>query len=374
MKKDYSNTVIINNSGNQVKITNIINTNAKNEYVYGYICSICGKESCGTIDKIKRNKGCKHCKGQQASVAERLPLELVKQRIKENNPNVVLIGNYTGKSKDCLFKCEKHNIEFYKKPSSFLYNETKICPECIKESRKAWNKKYSVDDVSNIIKERNYNWLNKNEYYDASSILKIECKKCGQISKTNITSLKNGKSCKKCSGYSKKTTEEYKKCVFDLVGNEYEVLGEYIDNKTPITTKHCTCGHTWDVLPTNFLYLDRRCPKCRESKGEKNISNYLLDNNILFYREYSFPDCSYKKKLRFDFYLPDYNKCIEFQGKQHYIAVDYMGGQQDFIYRQIRDKIKKDYCSSHDIELIEIPYNQIQNINNILNAKLNKAA
>ena len=33
----------------------------------------------------------------------------------------------------------------------------------------------------------------------------------------------------------RKTTEEFKKEVYTLVGNEYSVLGNYINNKTKIT-------------------------------------------------------------------------------------------------------------------------------------------
>ena len=36
----------------------------------------------------------------------------------------------------------------------------------------------------------------------------------------------------------KKSTEEFKKEVYDLVGNEYEVLGEYIKNDKKIKIKH----------------------------------------------------------------------------------------------------------------------------------------
>lgn len=134
--------------------------------------------------------------------------------------------------------------------------------------------------------------------------------------------------------------------------------------------KHNKCGHEWNVLPINFLCNGRRCPKCNESKGEKAIAEYLSNHKIKYLKEYSFDDCSYKRKLRFDFYLVDFNVCIEFQGKQHFVSVDYMGGKNDFHMRKIRDNIKRDYCKRNNIELIEIPYNQIHNIDEILNRRL----
>lgn len=57
------------------------------------------------------------------------------------------------------------------------------------------------------------------------------------------------------------TTEEYKQRVKELVGDEYEVLSEYISGKDPIKMKHNICGHIYDVRPSNFL-SGKRCPQC----------------------------------------------------------------------------------------------------------------
>lgn len=68
------------------------------------------------------------------------------------------------------------------------------------------------------------------------------------------------------------------------------------------------------------------CPRCNGSKGELVVERFLVDNNIRFVRQ-----CKYfedlgkscinpmtNRKLMFDFYLPDHNKCIEFDGVYHY--------------------------------------------------------
>ena len=61
-----------------------------------------------------------------------------------------------------------------------------------------------------------------------------------------------------------------------LVGNDYEVLGEYIDNKHNIRMKHMECGHEWDVRPNNFFSLNTRCPLCNSPKKEIEVYNFLL--------------------------------------------------------------------------------------------------
>ena len=62
--------------------------------------------------------------------------------------------------------------------------------------------------------------------------------------------------------------------------------------------------------------------------------------------------------LRFDFYLPDYNTCIEFQGLQHFKPIDFFGGEEDFIIQQKNDNKKKEYCEKHNIPLKIIKYDQ----------------
>lgn len=71
-----------------------------------------------------------------------------------------------------------------------------------------------------------------------------------------------------------------------------------------------------------------------------------------------FDNCKYKRKLAFDFYLPDLNICIEFDGQQHYISIDRWGGDNGLKTRQIRDEIKNKYCENNNIILIRIKYNE----------------
>jgi hypothetical protein len=101
------------------------------------------------------------------------------------------------------------------------------------------------------------------------------------------------------------------------------------------------------------------------SSGEKKIIDYLTKHNIEFEREKRFENCIYKKKLRFDFYLPEKNICIEYNGKQHYEAIDFYGGEKFLKLSKKRDMIKENYCKQHNIKLIKIKYDQ--NVEKVLN-------
>ena len=89
-----------------------------------------------------------------------------------------------------------------------------------------------------------------------------------------------------------------------------------------------------------------------------HILGDLDDNNIKYIREYKFNNCKYINELRFDFYLPDYNICIEYNGKQHYMSIEFFGGIDKLNKQIINDKIKVKYCNNNNIQLIVIKYNE----------------
>ena len=115
------------------------------------------------------------------------------------------------------------------------------------------------------------------------------------------------------------------------------------------------------------------CPRCSESVGENAVA-YCLDNmGINYIRQKKFDGCMHKRRLLFDFFIPALNTCIEYQGRQHYEE------GKDFFYKrfnapngfenlQLCDQIKRDYCASHGIKLIEIRYDE--NIEQRLNEEL----
>ncbi|WP_048341120.1 hypothetical protein [Clostridium haemolyticum] len=132
-----------------------------------------------------------------------------------------------------------------------------------------------------------------------------------------------------------------------------------------ICKKHGVFESTWAKLQ-----LGRLCPLCTASNGELNISNYLKNKHIEYVNQYIFKDCinTYTNKvLRFDFYLPKYNICIEYDGEQHFYPILFKGetideGEKKFFDNKRRDVIKDNYCRNHNIKLIRVPYWRIVDI------------
>ncbi len=116
--------------------------------------------------------------------------------------------------------------------------------------------------------------------------------------------------------------------------------------------------HEWDTS-VRFVALGRTgCPRCNISKGEAFIAEWLQINDLQFERQYRIKECKNNKPLPFDFvvFIDNNYKLIEYQGSQHFTAFEFFGGQKGFKHRQRNDQIKHNYCNTHNIPLLCIPY------------------
>lgn len=183
----------------------------------------------------------------------------------------------------------------------------------------------------------------------------------------NLISKKSG--CPKCANNIKRDTNQFQHEVFKAVGDEYKVIGNYTSGHEKISMIHVICGHTYEVTPNKFLVQGRRCPNCKESKGERAIKDFLDSYGYRYKREVKLEGCEHVNPLRFDFavYTGDKIMClIEFDGEQHFMEKAVFGGLEGFELCKVRDRIKTTYCAMNQIQLIRIPYHQMDNIENIL--------
>jgi hypothetical protein len=112
--------------------------------------------------------------------------------------------------------------------------------------------------------------------------------------------------------------------------------------------------------PNIHIWESGGCPKCRLSKGELLIDSILSKEKFRFSRQHTFPDCKYKRLLKFDFYLKDYNACIEFDGQQHFKPWYKFGiAAGNVLFKRIKryDLIKTNYCKKNNINLLRIKFN-----------------
>ena len=122
----------------------------------------------------------------------------------------------------------------------------------------------------------------------------------------------------------------------------------------------CDCGNYTEVPAGQLLREHTLSCGCRhQSKWEMFIRDYLTHLNITFHQQKRFNDCKNKKEtdtLPFDFYLPDYNICIEYDGEHHVHPIEIWGGYEKFLLCKENDNIKNEYCKNNNITLIRLPY------------------
>lgn len=131
----------------------------------------------------------------------------------------------------------------------------------------------------------------------------------------------------------------------------------------------CICPLHGEFYTSMFKIRNGKCcPECdgsRESVGERNVRRYLQSKNIKFEQEYRIEDEKYFDTFaRVDFYLPDLNTMIEFQGEQHYGIANkaITHGSGKWQSQKKRDNHLRRYAVDHNIRLIEVPYTYRSNV------------
>jgi hypothetical protein len=133
----------------------------------------------------------------------------------------------------------------------------------------------------------------------------------------------------------------------------------------------CNLGHIYYAAPNCRTGNSKsKCPYCNGSSGEKIITEFLERNNIEYIFQKRFDDCKNIKPLPFDFYLPKYLTCIEFQGLQHYKIIDFWVGVERFESQILCDSIKEEFCLNNNLKLLKISILDIDKIETILEKEL----
>jgi len=253
--------------------------------------------------------------------------------------------------------------------NTFYKSSTKTCQPCSVKIRSK-NRVLSNEYVINYLESFGLTLLS--EFYTTSKKIKVKCK-CGKSFKSKFNTIKNSKYkvCKECSiklEADKRTlsNEEFLERFKKLNSDEYDILNSYSKNINYIQVKHKICGGVYNIKPKTLLNKATICPYCNMSKGEDKISYFLKQNNIKFITQFRFDDCRNKNPLPFDFYLPDYNILLEYDGEYHYHIKPNKTIQRYMALRK-NDMIKNKFCREKEgLKLVRIPYWEYKSINKIL--------
>jgi len=195
------------------------------------------------------------------------------------------------------------------------------------------------------------------EYKNSYTKVKIICNIHGVFEQSPNSHIQ-GQGCRKCViDDLTYTTEKFIELSKNKHGDKYDYsLVDYKNNITKVKII-CTKHGVFEQTPNNHL-KGSGCPKCNSSKGELIIDKYLVENNIIFEPQKTFDNCRNTNPLHFDFYIPNLNLCIEYDGIQHFKPIEFFDGEEGFRKTQINDQIKTQYCKDNNIELLRIKYDE----------------
>ena len=292
--------------------------------------------------------------------------------------NVKVECDYCNKVVDILY--QNYNVSSSKKQGKYACNECK--QNAIVKSTLERRQKALFEKCQNACKKHDYKMLTtQNDIKNNTTYINYLCPSHG-IQSIRISNLINGRTCPKCA---KEICKEKYKINPNEVEKRIQECGGELLNKHEYENRwtknlRVLCPMCKDEFVTSLVIFTQHggklCDNCSRIKsvGEHKIKQYLQSNNIQFLQQKSFEECRDKNPLRFDFYLPDYNTCIEYNGEQHYKAVDFGNYGHELAslklsIQQEHDKIKCTYCVTNGIKLLEIKYNE--DVNQILEDFLN---
>lgn len=300
-----------------------------------------------------RGSRCPYCFGK----IKKTQKEFEKEVFELVGRDYTVLGEYKNYNTKILMKHNECGYEYKVTPAKFLHAGRR-CPKCnggVKSTHEEF-----------VVKAKKFNFEILGKYKNNHTPILVRCKSCSYETMMRPGNVLSGKGCKKCAYMKLReslslNTDIFKERVYELVGDEYEVIGEYKGSDKKIYMKHTTCGHKYYVTPSHFTHSQRRCPRCVESSGESLVRNYLEKLGITFESQYWFHDCRNVLPLPFDFalfYNDELIGLIEYQGQQHYEPVEFFGGLEGYKKTIKNDMIKRNYCKVKNIPLLTIKYDE----------------
>ena len=302
-----------------------------------------------------------------------IDFEKAKERLKTNvGEDYTLIDFTEGKYSVSKIRHDTCGHE-YKIQNKIYFSSTRpassgTCPVCSNFG------KYSIEQVQKIINEKigDETYVVK-KYTNKREKILIHHTSCNSDIELYLGNIQKGQRCPICSsGFKRRsesmkyTTEKFKQVVSEKFNNRFDFVGEYTDYNTHSQFKCNICNSVFLSTPNNFI-KEGHCPVCSATAGEQKIMELLEKENIIY--EFQKPIKIDSKNYRYDFFIPNKNIFIEYDGKQHFkpgFGKTEAERENNLKLTRKRDLIKNQYCKDNNFKLIRIAYTEFNKIHDIL--------
>jgi len=309
----------------------------------------CNKVSFKTPNSLLQFVGCKYCRGGVTYTHEYF-IKLLQNKF---GNLYTPLDTYINSKTPIKIICNVCGNKFQKIPAKLLQGQGCKCQRSKLPQQEIKSNETFIDEVEQLY-GKEYRVIS--EYKGAYKNITIfhNFNKCMQIFNTTPHNFLRGRRCPHCYKTVRKTTSEFIKEIEDMYNNEYTVLGEYINNSTPILVKHNICHKEYMVRPSNLL-SSKQCPCKKRSLGEEKIAQILNKHNIKFEPQATIDGCKKVRLLRFDFkvYTETSFFLIEYDGSPH-IDKNAFGNEDAHNNLVENDNIKNEFCKKNKYDLYRL--------------------
>lgn len=345
---------------------------------------------------------CPECSKIKRILSEDIAKKRIQESILEKNKkgyNISFLGfvdRWNGSSTKLILKCNIHNIIWKTTTyNGFISNNLIGCPECSRITKKEKSRLTNLEAESKIIEFYKSSTVNNlsifcdihNSYINYNSPVNLICPKHGKFSYYYSYLMNNENKdvvlCPECRKILERKIEEdrYYNLVVkrvDYLNRKYNISleflgfkGEFNYQNTYLILKCNIHNHIWDTTRLGiFLKHDGKyCMYCSKTSSISFTESFLysiLNNyyqNII--RQYKL--IINNKIFHLDFYIPELNTIIEYDGEQHTSWVKYFHpAYQNFVNQVNRDRCLEQYCKENNIKLLRISYKDNNRIPEII--------
>ena len=318
------------------------------------------------------------------------PRKITYEKVKkefENRGCILLENKYINALTKMRYICKKHPDIV----QEIKYNglqQGRGCKKCGYETvsnKLKQQKKTSYDKVQCKFEKANLILLTTESDYMATPnpVMKFTCS-CSPdlVQEKTWSAFRQAPYCSLCSTKDKdidRRRKHYREFVLRCEEKGYTPLSSLEEYKNVVSPLRYICPkHGEQTINLSHLREGKGCPICNESKGEAKIRQWLENNKICYTPQKRFKDLynkSNKAKLSYDFFLPQFNILIEYQGAYHDGKVHERNPRLQTLsnleQQKYRDELKRNYAKQHNYQLLEIWYWDYENIESILEKELN---
>jgi hypothetical protein len=313
-------------------------------------CRVCGHKWDGLPSSLLSGSGCIVCGNKRSGMLRSKTNQQFLDELLKVTTTIVPIEEYKTALTKILVECVECGRKWKVAPSSLLQgNGCNVCSS-VRVGEKI--RKSHSQFVSELF-ERHSNLVVNSEYITMHHNINFTCTDCHNTFDRMAADIFYDGGCPFCNlnnlpQRQPKTLEQFLIDV-DQINKDVIYIDGYTKASDRVHVKCKVCNHEWWPIGTS-LTSGFGCPMCNMSHGERRIKDYLNIHTYIYIPQKTFSGLIGVGggNLSYDFYVPNYNTLIEFQGEYHDGSAKIQTAIE-FERQQEHDRRKRQYAEKHNI-------------------------